>query len=303
MNAMDTMSFAVPLDRKTILTPEEAEAYTGVDINRLWQMTNEPDCNFVIHDGRLMLFKRKQLEAYIKIKYPTLNLRRDAEFDAIAQGGYNAKVFCSMGEYKKLNQMLRENGGFLLTSQVLDDGMDKIAFYDFVKRMRLQKADNGVYVTEELYADKLYLLHLSFENAVISHETALFYHGLIEQEPVCYSATTRKNCDAERLSRSGVTVYTQPESLLRIGVMKMQTPYGHFVSVYDMERTVCDLVHDGNQGQVELLQSVLNRYICKENKRIGKLMQYAEIFRIDKEMQNLLMELSRKGGAKLWKTV
>ncbi len=303
MKAMDTMSFAVPLDRKTILTPEEAEAYTGVDINRLWQMTNEPDCNFVIYDGRLMLFKRKQLEAYIKIKYPTLNLRRDAEFDAIAQGGYNTKVFCSMGEYKKLNQMLRENGGFLLTSQVLDDGMDKIAFYDFVKRMRLQKADNGVYVTEELYADKLYLLHLSFENAVISHETALFCHGLIEQEPVCYSATTRKNCDEERLSRSGVTVYALPESLLRIGVMKMQTPYGHFVPVYDMERTVCDLVHDGNPGQIELLQSVLNRYICKENKRIGKLMQYAEIFRIDKEMQNLLMELSRKGGAKIWKTV
>lgn len=42
---------------------------------------------------------------------------------------------------------------------------------------------------------------------------------------------------------------------------------------------------------------------AKENKRIGKLMQYAEIFQIDKEMQHLLMELSRKGRAKIWKTV
>ena len=83
----------------------------------------------------------------------------------------------------------------------------------------------------------------------------------------------------------------------------MQTPHGHLVPVYDMERTVCDLVHDADSSQAELLQDVLNRYAAKENKRIGKLMQYAEIFRIDKKMQQHLMELSRKGKEKIWKTV
>ncbi len=298
---MDTI--AIPLKQKIVLTPEEAEVYTGIDINRLWQMSHEPDCNFMIRDGKQILFKRKQLEVYIKIKYPTLNLRRDAEFDAIAQGDCSANVFSSMGEYKKLNQLLQENGGFLLTSQVLDAGMDVTVFYDFVKRMNLQKTDNGVYVSEELYADKLYLLHLSFGNAVLSHDTALFYHGLIDREPVRFSATTKKHSDEERLRRSGVAVHTLPESLLKVGVMKMQTPHGHWVPIYDMERTVCDIVHDRDPSQAELLQDVLSRYAAKENKRIGKLMQYAEIFRIDKEMQHLLMELSRKGRAKIWKTV
>ncbi len=298
---MDTI--AIPMKQKIVLTPEEAESYTGIDINRLWQMSHEPDCNFVIRDGKQILFKRKRLEVYIKIKYPTLNLRRDAEFDAIAQGMYNAKVFCSMGEYKKLNRMLQDNGGFLLTSQVLDAGMDMTVFYDFVKRMNLQKADNGVYVSEELYADKLYLLHLSFENAVLSHDTALLYHGLIDKEPIRFSATTKRHSDEERLRRYGVSVYTLTESLLKVGVMKMQTPHGHLVPVYDMERTVCDLVHDRDPGQAELLQDVLSRYAAKENKRIGKLIQYAEIFRIDKEMRHLLMELSRKGRTKIWKTV
>ena len=199
--------------------------------------------------------------------------------------------------------MLQDNGGFLLTSQVLNAGMDMTAFYDFVVRMNLKKSDNGIYVSEELYADKLYILHLSFENAVFSHNTALFYHGLIDREPTCLAATTRKHCDEERLRRSGVTVYALPESLLKVGIIKMQTPHGHLVPVYDMERTVCDLVHDTDPSQAELLQDVLNRYAVKENKRIGKLMQYAEIFRIDKKMQHHLMELSRKGKEKIWKTV
>lgn len=299
MTVMDKNVFAIPLDKKTILTPDEAEVYTGIDINRLWQMTNEPDCKFVIYDGKQILFKRKQLEVYIKIKGPSLNMRRDAEFDAIAQGSHSAKVFASMGEYKKLNRMLQDNGGFLLTSQVLDAGMDMAVFYDFVIRMNLQKSDNGIYVSEDLYADKLYLLHLSFEKAVLSHETALFYHGLIDREPTCYSVTTRMHCDEDRLRRSGVTVYSLPESLLKVGVMKMQTPHGHLVPVYDMERTVCDLVHDLDPSQAELLQNVLNRYAVKDNKRIGKLMQYAEIFRIDKEIRYYLMELYRKGKAKI----
>ncbi len=34
---MDTI--AIPLKQKIVLTPEEAEVYTGIDINRLWQMS------------------------------------------------------------------------------------------------------------------------------------------------------------------------------------------------------------------------------------------------------------------------
>lgn len=114
-----------------------------------------------------------------------------------------------------------------------------------------------------------------------------------------YGVTATAGIAENRLRRSGVTVYSLPESLLKVGVMKMQTPHGHLVPVYDMERTVCDLVHDLDPSQAELLQNVLNRYAVKDNKRIGKLMQYAEIFRIDKEIRYYLMELYRKGKAKI----
>ena len=77
MRVMDDNSFTIPLNKKTILTPEEAEVYTGIDINRLWQMSNEPDCNFIVHDGRQILFKRKQLEVYIKINGSASNTCRD----------------------------------------------------------------------------------------------------------------------------------------------------------------------------------------------------------------------------------
>lgn len=287
-------SFTIPLNRKSTLTPEEAEVYTGIDINRLWQMTIESDCNFVIYDGKKILFKRKQLEVYIKIKGPSLNMSRDAEFDAIAQGSHSAKVIGSMGEYKKLNRMLQDNGGFILTSQVVDAGIDMTAFYDFVKRMSLVQADNGVYVLKELYADKMYMLHLSFENAVFSHDTALFFHGLIEKEPACYTATTKTNSDSGRMKRCGMTVYTLPESQLKVGVMKVQTAHGNWIPVYDMERTICDIVHEQEPDKAQWVQDVMKKYAVKENKSYGRLMKYARAFRIENDVQQYLMALSGK---------
>ncbi len=293
------ISFSMPLEKKTVLTPEEAETYTGIDINRLWQMSNEPDCNFVIREGKKLLFKRKQLMVYIKIKGSTLSLRKDAEFGVIAQKDRSAKLLGSMGEYKKLNHLLQENNGYILTYQVADAGIDMTAFYNFVERMSLTKADTGVYVLPELYKDKMYMLHLSFGNAVFSHDTALFLHGLIDKAPTVYTATTKNNCDECRMRRFGLLVFTLPEYLLKIGVTQLQSPLGNWIPVYDMERTICDLVHDQGEGQMALVENVLVRYVAKENKSIGRLMKYAEIFRVEKEIRHHLMKLSRKGVVKL----
>lgn len=293
---MGPNSRIIPLEKKTVLTPEEAEAYTGISINRLWQMSNEPDCNFIIRDGKQILFKRKLLMVYIKIKGPTLKLCQDTEFEAIAQNDYSAKMLSSMGEYKKLNRILQDNGGVILTSQVVDAGIDKTVFYDFIKRIHLKKADNGVYVLEELYADKLYMLHLSFENAVFSHETALFFHGLIDSKPSAFSATTKTHSDGERMRRFGITVHTLPECLLEIGVTKVHTPHNHLIPIYDMERTICDIIYDWEPGKARLLQDILERYDRKENKKLGRLMKYAKVFHIENEVQHYLMTLSQKRG-------
>ena len=59
----------VPIWERTTLTLEEAAAYTGIGINKLREMSNEPDCSFVIWLGNKRLFKRKKLEEYLDREY------------------------------------------------------------------------------------------------------------------------------------------------------------------------------------------------------------------------------------------
>lgn len=56
------MKYEVPIWEKYCLTLDEAAAYFGIGINKLREMTDEPNCQFVIFNGSKRLIKRRELE-------------------------------------------------------------------------------------------------------------------------------------------------------------------------------------------------------------------------------------------------
>ena len=56
------MKYEVPIREKYCLTLDEAAAYFGIGINKLREMTDEPNCQFVIFNGSKRLIKRRKLE-------------------------------------------------------------------------------------------------------------------------------------------------------------------------------------------------------------------------------------------------
>lgn len=63
------MKQETPVWEKVLLTLEEAAGYTGIGINKLREMSNEEDCDFVLWNGSRRLFKRKKLEEYLNMEF------------------------------------------------------------------------------------------------------------------------------------------------------------------------------------------------------------------------------------------
>ena len=59
----------VPIWEKSLLTLEEAAAYFSVGVNKLREMTNKENCQFVVWVGRKRLIKRKKLDEYLQNAY------------------------------------------------------------------------------------------------------------------------------------------------------------------------------------------------------------------------------------------
>ena len=59
----------VPIWEKSNLTIEEAAAYSGIGQNKLRQLTDDEQCQFVLWVGTKRLIKRRKLEEYLEKAY------------------------------------------------------------------------------------------------------------------------------------------------------------------------------------------------------------------------------------------
>ena len=104
-----------------------------------------------------------------------------------------------MTQFEQLDLLLNEYGRIIQTFQVIDNRISKPVF---------------------------------------SHETALLFHDLTDREPLKYTITVRTGYNPSRLQEDGFQVYTIKKDLHETEITTMQTPFGHSVPVYDMERTL-----------------------------------------------------------------
>ena len=193
-----------------------------------------------------------------------------------------------MKQFEQMDQMLTMQDGMLRTSQVIAAGISKPMFYDYVRSRDLERAAHGIYISKDSWVDAMYLFHLRFEQAVFSHETALFFHDLTDREPMEYIVTVKTGCNPSKMKAEGIQVFTIKSELHGVGITTAQTPFGHTVPVYDMERTVCDLLRSRSRIEIQTFQEALKAYARRKDKNLRTLMQYAGMFRVEKILRQYL---------------
>lgn len=69
MYAHDGREYDVRIAEKVILSLNEAAAYTGIGVNKLRQLSDAPNCDFVLYVGSRRTIKRKLFEEYLMSQY------------------------------------------------------------------------------------------------------------------------------------------------------------------------------------------------------------------------------------------
>ena len=193
-----------------------------------------------------------------------------------------------MTQPEMIKKLIAANDGMIRTSQVTDMGISKTVLYQYVKENDMEQISHGVYATQDTWIDAMYLVHLRCKQAVFSHETALFFHDLTDREPLAYEITVKTGYNPSKLKEDGIKVYTIKKELHGEGIIMMQTSFGHLVPVYNMERTICDIIRCRNTLEMQASQSALKQYVRRKDKNLRLLMQYAAKFHVDKILRQYL---------------
>lgn len=193
-----------------------------------------------------------------------------------------------MTQFNLMEILLDEQGGMIQTSEAVKRGISKTVFYNYVKEKKLEQVAHGIYVSPDAWIDAMYLIHLRCSHGIFSHETALFFHDLTDREPSPYSITVKRGYSTTRLKAEGLSVYTVKQELHEVGESTAQTPFGHTIPVYDMERTICDVLRCRSSIEMQTFQGALKMYARRKDKDLHKLMNYANLFRVEKILRQYL---------------
>ena len=181
-----------------------------------------------------------------------------------------------------------DSSGTILVKDAYEQGFSKFQVYNFIEKNNYQHAAHGIYVSPDAWEDENYILSLRCPQGVLSHDEALYYHGLVDREPMRKTITVYTGYGTASLVKDGIKVFTVKKELLLLGKIDVETPQGHTVPMYDKERTICDLVRSRNQFEIQDFNTALKTYVMQKDKDLNKLMEYAKAFRVDKKIREYM---------------
>lgn len=188
----------------------------------------------------------------------------------------------------RLKKMLNDNHGVLRTADVVAAGIPKDYLYKFVKEADLEKAAHGIFISTDTFIDEMYLLQLQFPKAIFSHDTALYLHDLAEMEPMPLTVTVPHKYRSVALIEKGVEIcYTKPE-WHEIGICAATSPAGFPIQIYDMERTICDVIRRRNHMDVSAFNYAVRQYIRSNDKNLLRLLQYAKELKMERQLRDVI---------------
>lgn len=187
-----------------------------------------------------------------------------------------------------LQSILTQNGGTITTAQANDVGISNERLRLLIKSGELERISFGVYISPDEFADKMYAAQLRRPKIIYSHETALFLHDLTDRDPIKYTVTVPTGYNATRLREDGIRVFTIKRELHEVGITRLSTMFGHEVTVYGLERTVCDCLRSRNQMDIAVVIDAIKQYARRKDKNLNTLMQMAETFNVTKPLRSYM---------------
>ena len=171
----------------------------------------------------------------------------------------------------KLEQLINNNHGYITTQEVEREGIHREYLSIMVQEGELIRVSSGVYQSKDAWQDVFFTFQQKKKKLIYSHDTALYLHGLSDQDPQLLSVTLPTGYNTSQLSKETYKTFTIKPTLLDLGKTSTKTPYGNEVILYDMERTLCDLIRSRSRFDKALIYTSIKRYLATPNKNLNRL--------------------------------
>lgn len=178
-------------------------------------------------------------------------------------------------EYEKRILKLFKNG-YLTTKDVTNNNIPRLYLTRLTKDDKIERVSRGVYIKKNELFDEFVILQSKSKNAIYSNTTALYLHGFSNRIPIKYDITINNGYNGSLQKEDNVNLFYTKRELLRLGVIDYKLNSGNIIRVYDLDKTICDIIKNKKKIDAEIFNKAIREYFYSKKKNTLKLYEYAK---------------------------
>lgn len=179
----------------------------------------------------------------------------------------------------KVNEFRTKSEIFKL-KDITDFGIPKHIVYKLLKKGDIIRISHGLYSFSNTYKDEMYILQKQNNKIIFSHNTSLFIHGFSDRDSLKYSVSVPSGYNSTHINKEKTNVYYIKKELHQMGITSKNNILGNQIVLYNIERTLCDIIRNRNDIDIEIISNAFKKYRIYKQKNIPKLIYYAKNIRV-----------------------
>ena len=179
----------------------------------------------------------------------------------------------------KIKKIADNNNGIVYAKDLEKQKIHRQFIAELEKKGYLTRIMKGIYVRNDVDLSEFWVLSKRYKNGIFSHNTALYFYNMTDRTPLKIDLTFPSN---NRIHNEFLKIHYVKKENHKIGAANIKLEDGTELNIYNIERTICDIIRDRNKIDPQILNKALNEYVKRKDKNLPLLYEYAKIFRIDK---------------------
>lgn len=184
---------------------------------------------------------------------------------------------------KLIKDIFARKKGIARTEDLTREGVSKYYIRKYEQSGEIIRIKRGIYRYAEFENDQhaeMIEVAKVIPNGVLCLLSALSFYELTTYNPWEYQIAIERKSRKPRLpDYPPIKVFYFSKKQFEYGMEEVEVG-GHKISIYNREKTICDIIRYREKIGIDLMKEGLRNYLQSPEKNINKLMECAEVMRV-----------------------
>lgn len=182
-----------------------------------------------------------------------------------------------------IQNLLLRNKGIITAKDISKNNIARQYIKNMIDKGELEKVSRGVYLDPNVIEDEYFTLQSRYSKVIFCNETALFLHGMSDRIPLIFDVTLPNGYNISKIKKSNIlNIYRSNKKIHELGLTVVLSPHGKKLRVYNIEKTICDIIKNENKVDKQVFIDAIRLYARKKDKDLSLLNEYSKILKVEK---------------------